>query len=149
MFKLKALSLGAAALFAGTVFATSAGALTLAPTPGISVEKPGVELVANKKWYYNKNKHGQRFHRRDRHHRFHFDGFWYASPFWLGAPYAYNSYDDGYPYGYDDDYDDGYALYAGDDDHVAACFARYRSYDPATDSYMGYDGLRHRCRVGY
>ena len=146
MNKIKALSLGAAALFAGAVFASSAGAVTLSPNPGISVATPGVELVAQKKWYYNKHRHGQRFRHRDRHHRFEFDGFWYSAPFWLGAPYAYNSYYDDYPY----DYDDGYGLYAGDDDdHVQACFARYRSYDPRSDTYMGYDGLRHRCRVGY
>ncbi len=29
---------------------------------------------------------------------------------------------------------------------VAACEARFRSYDPATGTYLGYDGLRHRCR---
>ena len=31
--------------------------------------------------------------------------------------------------------------------HVRACFARYRSYDAGTDSYMGYDGYRHRCSL--
>jgi len=30
-------------------------------------------------------------------------------------------------------------------DHVEACFARYRSYDPRTDTFVGYDGYRHRC----
>jgi BA14K-like protein len=29
---------------------------------------------------------------------------------------------------------------------VAACEARFRSYDPATGTYLGNDGLRHRCR---
>lgn len=28
---------------------------------------------------------------------------------------------------------------------VAACEARFRSYDPATGTYLGYDGLQHRC----
>lgn len=28
---------------------------------------------------------------------------------------------------------------------VAACEARFRSYDRATGTYLGYDGLRHRC----
>ena len=32
-------------------------------------------------------------------------------------------------------------------DHVAACEDRYRSYDPATDTYMGHDGYRHECRM--
>ena len=29
---------------------------------------------------------------------------------------------------------------------VAGCAARYRSYDPATGTFLGNDGLRHRCR---
>jgi hypothetical protein len=35
----------------------------------------------------------------------------------------------------------------GDDDgdHVQACLDAYHSYDPRTDSYLGYDGYRHRC----
>lgn len=31
------------------------------------------------------------------------------------------------------------------DSHVDACYARYRSYDERTDTFMGYDGIRHRC----
>lgn len=29
--------------------------------------------------------------------------------------------------------------------HVVRCQRAYRSYVPATDSFFGYDGLRHRC----
>lgn len=29
--------------------------------------------------------------------------------------------------------------------HVQACEAHYRSYDRRTDTYLGYDGIRHRC----
>ncbi|HTN63189.1 MAG TPA: BA14K family protein [Devosia sp.] len=36
---------------------------------------------------------------------------------------------------------DGYSA------HVEACFNRYRSYDERTDSFMGYDGIRHRCNL--
>jgi hypothetical protein len=32
-------------------------------------------------------------------------------------------------------------------DHVDACFSAYRSYDPRTDTYLGYDGYRHRCML--
>lgn len=31
--------------------------------------------------------------------------------------------------------------------HVAACEARYRSYDVRSDTYLGYDGVRHRCNL--
>lgn len=31
--------------------------------------------------------------------------------------------------------------------HVARCDAHYRSYDPYTDTFLGYDGYRHQCRL--
>ncbi len=31
----------------------------------------------------------------------------------------------------------------GDD---AYCFSRYKSYDPASGTYLGYDGYRHPCQ---
>lgn len=31
--------------------------------------------------------------------------------------------------------------------HVAACEARYRSYDRRTDTYLNYDGNRYRCTL--
>ncbi len=33
------------------------------------------------------------------------------------------------------------------DRHVARCYARYRSYDAYSDTFLGYDGYRHRCRL--
>jgi hypothetical protein len=64
---------------------------------------------------------------------------------------AYGYYGPGY-YG-DDYYDNGY--YDGGDvavvpapvegDGTAYCMQRYRSYDPASGTYLGYDGLRHPC----
>jgi hypothetical protein len=35
----------------------------------------------------------------------------------------------------------------GYDSHVQACYSRYRSYDERTDTFMGYDGIRKRCRL--
>jgi hypothetical protein len=65
---------------------------------------------------------------------------------YYGNDYAYGS---GYYPGY---YDDSYA-YADDDavgvvvgaDDPASCAARFRSYDPRSGTYLGYDGLRHPC----
>ncbi len=34
-------------------------------------------------------------------------------------------------------------------DHVEACFARYRSYDPRTDTFLSNDGYRKRCNPGF
>jgi hypothetical protein len=55
----------------------------------------------------------------------------------LAAPSYY--YDDpGYYYAPD--------IYAGPDSSaVAYCQQRYRSYDPASGTYLGYDGIRHPC----
>ena len=68
-----------------------------------------------------------------------------------GAPYGYGPgyYGPGY---YDDDqqyYDQGPVVVApapaGDDDSVAYCMQTYRSYDPRSGTYVGYDGYRHPC----
>ena len=32
-------------------------------------------------------------------------------------------------------------------DHVRACENRYRSYSAHTDTFLGYDGMRHACRL--
>lgn len=41
------------------------------------------------------------------------------------------------------------AYYAADpyDSHVQRCLARYRSYDPRTDTYVGYDGRLRYCQL--
>jgi hypothetical protein len=56
----------------------------------------------------------------------------------------------GYPY-YSDGWNEpsygGYVVadpYAGGND-VAYCVQRFRSYDPASGTYLGVDGLRHQC----
>ena len=33
----------------------------------------------------------------------------------------------------------------GDQGAIADCAARFRSYDPATGTFLGYDGRRHPC----
>jgi BA14K-like protein len=69
-------------------------------------------------------------------------GYGYGyDPYWYGDDYAF---DTGY-------YDPGFAVsqavvpaeVAGPDS--SWCAAHYRSYDPATGTYLGFDGLRHPC----
>jgi BA14K-like protein len=64
-----------------------------------------------------------------------------------GYGYGYPYYGDDYAYYGDDDYDgDAYAAapdYSGGD--AQSCAMRYRSYDPASGTYLGYDGIRHPC----
>ena len=57
-----------------------------------------------------------------------------------GPVYAPGYYDDQY-------YDDGAVVVVAppDDDAVAYCMQTYRSYDPASGTYLGFDGLRHPC----
>jgi BA14K-like protein len=78
---------------------------------------------------------GFRGERRDHFGRF---GLGVAAGVGLG----YYGYDNGY---YDDgDYGAAYA-YEGGDDGVAYCMQRYRSYDPGSGTFLGYDGFRHPC----
>jgi hypothetical protein len=35
--------------------------------------------------------------------------------------------------------------YVTTEDWVAACARRYRSFDPESGTYLGYDGYRHAC----
>jgi hypothetical protein len=75
-------------------------------------------------------------------------------PYYYGDDYAYgdNAYSD---YAYNDYYDNGYdAGYPADSGVVVSssggdasyCAQRYRSYDPASGTYLGFDGLRHPCQ---
>jgi hypothetical protein len=78
-----------------------------------------------------------------------------SAPYW-GGSYGYDdyAYAPGYSYGDSYAYDDG-GVYA-EDGYAAApaassdsddqyCMQRYRSYDPGSGTYLGYDGERHPC----
>jgi hypothetical protein len=47
-------------------------------------------------------------------------------------------------YGPGYDYEPGYAV-APPGGAVAYCMQRFQSYDPASGTYLGYDGMRHPC----
>lgn len=70
-------------------------------------------------------------------------GLGFATGLALGSAWAYPGY--GY---YDPYYSDTYAYtddaYVGDN-AVAYCMQRFKSYDPASGTYLGYDGQRHPC----
>jgi hypothetical protein len=63
--------------------------------------------------------------------------------------YGYGGYGNGY--GYDQGYYQGYypgysgGYYTLGDQGAAYCVQRFRSYDPASGTYLGNDGLRHPC----
>jgi hypothetical protein len=62
------------------------------------------------------------------------------------GPYGYGGYEPAYvvapSYGYGPVYRQRYVAGGGD---VGYCMQRYRSYDPASGTYLGFDGLRHPC----
>jgi hypothetical protein len=65
-----------------------------------------------------------------------------SSPYYYGGPRYYYGPPGYYPPGY---YGPIYRHY-GPADWEAYCFSRYRSFDPYTGTYLGYDGRRHPCR---
>jgi BA14K-like protein len=67
-----------------------------------------------------------------------------------GGYYGNGPYYAGQSYGYTQPYDDGDAdaiegSPQGDDGSVNYCMQRFRSYDPASGTYLGNDGARHPC----
>jgi hypothetical protein len=56
-----------------------------------------------------------------------------------GSYYGGYGYDNGYNYGYDNGY------YGSGSGYADSCAQRYKSYDPASGTYLGYDGSRHPC----
>ena len=91
---------------------------------------------------------GGRYYGGGYRHHHHRGGFWpgFAVGAGIGSTYGYydspSYYDDSYGY-----YDDSTVAAAppADDDAVAYCTQRYRSYDPASGTYLGNDGQRHPC----
>ncbi len=154
---------GANRVSTGATVAPNAGAVTrtsqmnAAPTPGTA---GGAWRGNNWNGRYAANSWNRNWSGRnwgwDRDRRFR-RGPGFAFGFGFGAPY----YDDyayaGYPYDsyayYDDPYYSnsfydagptvGYAVGVGAD--PAYCMRRFRSYDPASGTYLGYDGMRHPC----
>lgn len=85
------------------------------------------------------------------HHRGWWPGAAFVAGAALGGSYAYDTgpsdYDNDAYYDYPDYYYDGSVTVAPGPAGVDAgyCAQRYRSYDPATGTYLGYDGQRHPC----
>jgi hypothetical protein len=74
-----------------------------------------------------------------------------TSPLW--AP-GYYDYAPGYAYGPNYSYDTEYApapyiasgpAVVAQNSDASYCAARFRSYDPASGTYLGFDGMRHPC----
>jgi hypothetical protein len=94
---------------------------------------------------YDRRRHGQRYSRPRAGHRHHYRGHYYASPWWLAAP----AIGLGLGLAITPQYGHSYGYSGGRTAHVQWCYNRFRSYNAATDSYLGYDGRYHRCNSPY
>ncbi len=161
--------LGLATIVAGGAFVAAisgASALTLPAASSPAISTAGqidgvVQQAASKKKHQSrktytkshrsqksyKKRHGhQKSYRRfyghhpyyrHRHYRsrrpgydYYFGGWWYAEPWWQTTPPPL-------------------LPEANGSAHVNWCLNRYRSYNPATDMFLGFDGRYHRCRSPY
>ena len=79
-----------------------------------------------------------------RNHGLHRRAHRFGSGFVIGSGIGYYGYSSYYA---DDYYDDDYAYVADYEsaDASAYCKQSFRSYDPASGTYLGYDGQRHPC----
>jgi len=106
---------------------------------------PSQQMGMRPNWQMNRD--GMRCRTMTGDCRHFYRGYYYQNPWWTlpliigGAAAANNGY-------YDNGYGYNHYRHRGNG-HVRACLARYRSYDPGSDTYLGNDGLRHRCMIGY
>ena len=156
----------AALAVGGLLAALPASAAPLSGGSPVFESSSTIQFAASrhlKRWYYDQHRHGPRFTYRHGGYRYNYGGYWYSRPWWdepfIGVGVG-SYYDPGYSIYDDPGYDDpGYAVadpgYGDDeeadvdesDPHVMACMNRYRTYDIGSDTFMGSDGRRHRCRV--
>jgi len=85
--------------------------------------------------------------RRHRHHHYGYGAGGFVAGALLGSALTaprYYGYYGGSPYYYGGGpyYSD---VYAASPDSEEYCMQRFRSYDPRSGTYMGYDGQRHPC----
>ena len=106
--------------------------------------RPVAQLGGGGQWNGNRHWHGRRHWRGPAY------GFGAGLALGaLGSSYYYNDpyyYDDSYAYAPDTYVDDGqYAAVPAADGDAAYCAQRYKSYDPASGTYLNYDGNRYPC----
>lgn len=88
--------------------------------------------------HYNYRVHGPRCTYRRGNCRHYYNGYWYANPWWLVGPAVGAAIVLSTP---------SYGYYGSN--HVAWCRAKYRSYNPRTNTWIAYSGEVRRCYSPY
>jgi hypothetical protein len=88
---------------------------------------------------YDRHRHGSRYRHRRPGFTFHYGGYYYANPWWVGPSVGYGVTVPVYPA----------PSVHGHSAHVQWCINRYRTYDPRTDTYIPRIGVRARCNSPY
>ena len=139
------LCLGVSAMSTGQASAASGiGGLNLQDVRQPTATNSLVQQVASRK--YDRNAHGPRYRSKHKGYTHYHDGYWYATPWWTAAAVG------GAILGGVANTVQGVGeavTGGGNDDHVSWCEQRYRSYDPATDTYVGRGGVEKPCVSPY
>ena len=93
--------------------------------------------VGSGRYHYGYRYPGYRYAYRHRGYRYGYYGGYLPYLGWGAFASAWPYYGDYGDYGYYEGY--------GDDSGVAYCVQRFKSYDPVSRTYRGYDGRRHSC----
>ena len=133
MKKFTSSAVAVALTVASVIPASAAGAAMPTIWSASKAENAQLEQVRHHRRYY-------RHHHRRHYHRHYRNDYGAAAAagiigFGLGAAIAAGANEPRY-------YDGPY----GDPDWHAYCASKYRSYDPRTGTFLGYDGYRHPCR---
>jgi hypothetical protein len=145
----KSLTLTAAALLAGVLGwsgAQSANVMTGSGAPVGIIEMPDANVQEVKRRYWRHGGHRYGGYRYRGYHHYDDDDDGDFGGVWLGLgllPFFGSGYYGGYG-GYSQPY-----YYSGGRAHVRWCLNHKRTYDVRSDTFMGYDGYRHRCRSPY
>ena len=92
--------------------------------------------------HYDRHRHGPRYsYRRPGFHHY-YGGHYYSSPWWVGPSIGFGITVPGVALGLG-------GGYGGNSAHVQWCLNRYRTYDPATDTYIPRVGERAYCNSPY
>ncbi|MBK1622758.1 BA14K family protein [Afifella marina] len=89
--------------------------------------------------HWDKRRHGPRYRQRRPGYSHYHDGYYYSTPWWAAAGAVGAIIGNKM----------GNSGNSSARSHVAWCNDHYRSYNPRTDTYTGYDGRKHRCDSPY